>query len=64
MKLRTKILLAIWGMVLGLLLTTYVIITYWVRVQVESRFAEDLKSNYSAVRALEEDHDAEQKKHR
>ncbi|HMD14300.1 MAG TPA: ATP-binding protein [Bacteroidota bacterium] len=54
MKLRTKILLAIWGMVLGLLLATYVIINYWVRVQVESRFAQDLKSNYSAVTDLEE----------
>ncbi|HUL42741.1 MAG TPA: HAMP domain-containing sensor histidine kinase [Bacteroidota bacterium] len=59
MKLRTKILLAIWGVVLGLLLVTYFVITYWMRVQLESRFSEDLKSNYSAVTELEEYHRSE-----
>jgi len=59
MKLRTKILLAIWGVVLGLLLVTYFVITYWMRVQIESRFSEDLKSNYSAVTELEEYHRSE-----
>lgn len=53
MKFRTKILLAIWSVVLGLLIVTYIIINYWIRVQVESRFADDLRSNYRTVRELE-----------
>ncbi len=53
MKFRTKILLAIWGVVLVLLVITYFVLTYSVREQVESRFYEDLKSNFSAVNEFE-----------
>jgi PAS domain S-box-containing protein len=52
MKFRNKILLAIWGVVLGLLLITFVIVNYWMRVQIEARFADDIRSNYSTVREI------------
>lgn len=52
MKFRNKILLAIWSVVLVLLLITSVIIKYWTRVQVETRFSEDLRSNYTTLREL------------
>jgi len=49
MKFRNKILLAICGIVLGLQLMTLVLIRYWVREQVQDRFEEELRSNYSIV---------------
>ena len=49
MKFRNKILLAIWGVVLGLLMITFVIVNYWMRVQVQDRFADDIRGNYSTV---------------
>ncbi len=52
MKFRNKILLAIWGVVLGLLLITFVIINYWMRVQVEARFKDDIRGNISTVREI------------
>jgi len=52
MKFRTKILLAIWGVVLMLFLISSVIIKYWMEVQVKVRFAEDLRSNRTTVREL------------
>jgi signal transduction histidine kinase len=53
MKFRTKILLAIWGVVLGLIIVSYFVINYWIRVEVVSRFSRELRSNYSAVIELE-----------
>ena len=52
MRFRNKILLAIWGVVLGLLLITFFIINYWMRVQVESRFRDDIRGNISTVREI------------
>jgi signal transduction histidine kinase len=52
MKFRNKILLAISSVVLVLLLITSVIIKYWMGVQVESRFTEDLRSNYTTLHEL------------
>src|SRR5258707_1704626 len=46
MRLRNKILLAIWGVALGLLIITSIIINYWVRSQVRVRAAQELESNY------------------
>ena len=59
MKFRNKILLAIWGVVLGLLVVTYVIINYWMRSQVEARAAEELYRNYSTIRQLDQLRDEE-----
>jgi len=52
MKFRNKILVAIWGVVLGLLVLTFVAINYWIRVQVQSRFSDDLRRNYSTLREI------------
>src|SRR5260221_1268389 len=52
MKIRCKILLAIWGSVLALLLITYFIVKYWTQVQVEARSTEALRSNYTTLREL------------
>jgi signal transduction histidine kinase len=52
MKFRNKILLAIWGIVLGLLVVVFVVINYWMRVQIQARFAEDLRSNCSAIKEI------------
>ncbi len=54
MKFRNKILLAIWGVVLSLLIVTFVIINYWMRIQIQSRFTEELHSNYSTISELSE----------
>lgn len=52
MKFRNKILLAIWGVVLILLLITYFIVRYWTQVQVQARSTEALRSNYTTLREL------------
>src|SRR5258708_22637488 len=52
MKIRSKILLAIWCSVLVLLLITYSIVKYWTQVQVEARSTEALRSNYTTLREL------------
>ncbi len=52
MKFRNKILLAIWGVVLGLLVVVFIVINYWMRVQIQTRFAEDLHSNCSAIKEI------------
>ena len=52
MKFRNKILLAIWGVVLLLLLVTYFIVKYWTEVQAQSRSTEALKSNYTTLSEL------------
>lgn len=52
MKFRNKILLAIWGVVLGLLVVVFVVINYWMRVQIQARFAGDLHSNCSAIKEI------------
>jgi two-component system cell cycle sensor histidine kinase/response regulator CckA len=52
MKFRNRILLAIWGVVVGLLLITFLFLNYWMRSQVESHFADALRSNYSIVREI------------
>ncbi len=52
MRFRNRILLAIWGVVVGLLVITFVFLNYWMRSQVESHFADDLRGNYSIVREI------------
>ena len=52
MKFRNKILLAIWGVVLVLLMITFVLVNYWMRAQIEARFTDDIRSNYSTVREV------------
>ncbi len=52
MKFRNKILLAIWGVVSGLLIVTFITINYWMRIQIQSRFAEDLRGNYSTINEI------------
>lgn len=52
MKFRNKILLAIWGVVSGLLVLTFITINYWMRIQIQSRFEEDLRSNYSTINEI------------
>ena len=52
MKFRNKILLSIWGVVLGVQLITFAIIQYWVREQVRARFTDELFTNYSTVRVI------------
>lgn len=52
MKFRNKILFAIWGVVLGLIVLTFVIMNYWMRVQVQDRFSDDLRRNYSTLHEI------------
>ena len=52
MKFRNKILLAIWGVVLVLLMITFVLVNYWMRAQIEARFTDDIRSNYSTIREV------------
>ena len=52
MKFRNRILFSIWGVVLGLQLVTLAIIQYWVRDQVQARFTDELRANYSTVREI------------
>ena len=52
MKFRNKILFAIWSVALGLIVLTVVIINYWLRVQVEGRFTDDLRRNLSTLREI------------
>src|ERR1051326_207562 len=52
MSFRNKILLAIWGVVLGLLIVIYIVINYWMRIQIQSRFTGELRSNYSTIREI------------
>lgn len=52
MRFRNRILLAIWGVVFGLLVIFTFLLNSWVRGQVESRFTKDLRGNYSAVREV------------
>ncbi|MDE3058942.1 MAG: response regulator, partial [Bacteroidota bacterium] len=52
MKFRTKILLSILGVVLGLLVVTFVIVNYWLRVQIQARFENDLRGNYTTVHEM------------
>ena len=44
--------LAIWGVVLVLLMITFVLVNYWMRAQIESRFSDDIQGNYSTVREI------------
>lgn len=52
MRFRNKILLAIWSVVLGLLIITYIIINYWMRSQVEARAAEELSRGSTTILEL------------
>ncbi len=52
MRFRNKILLAIWGVVLIILVMTSVIIWYWMGVQVEQKAGEELRSNHTTIREL------------
>jgi two-component system cell cycle sensor histidine kinase/response regulator CckA len=52
MKFRTKIFLSIFGVVLGLLVVTFIIVNYWLRVQIQARFENDLRGNYSTVQEV------------
>ncbi|MBI3189624.1 MAG: HAMP domain-containing protein [Ignavibacteriales bacterium] len=52
MKFRNKILLAIWGVVFGLLIILYTFISSWVHEQVETRFSEDLRGMYSVLHQM------------
>lgn len=52
MKLRNKILFAIWGVVLGLLIVLYVITDSAMRSQIQSRFTDDLRGNYRILAEL------------
>lgn len=52
MKFRNKILIAIWSVVLGLIILTFVIMNYWMRVQVQERFASDLRRNYTTLHEI------------
>ena len=52
MKFRNKILIAIWGVVLGLIVVTLVIVNYWMRVQVEARFTDDVRGSYFTVHEI------------
>ena len=52
MRFRNKILLAIWGIVLLLLVMTSVIIRYWMGVQVEQKAGEELRSNHTTILEL------------
>ena len=52
MRFRNKILLSIWGVVVSLLIITFLFLNYWMRSQVESHFADDVRSNYSIVRVI------------
>lgn len=52
MKFRNRILFSIWGVVVGLLTITLLFLNYWMRSQVESHFADDVRGNYSIVRLI------------
>ena len=52
MKFRNKILLAIWSVVLGLVVVTFLIINYRMRSQTEEKAAEELLSNYRTIGEL------------
>lgn len=52
MKFRYKILIAIWGVVLSLLIITFFIINYWTRGHIEQTFSEELRSNYTTLKVL------------
>ena len=49
MRFSNKILLAIWGVVLSLLVITFFIINYWMRSRIEENFAVELRSNHSTL---------------
>ena len=49
MRFSNKILLAIWGVVLSLLVITFFIINYWMRSRIEENFALELRSNHSTL---------------
>lgn len=50
MKFRNKILLAIWGVVLSLLVITFFIINYWMRSRIEETFSDELRRAFSTLR--------------
>jgi signal transduction histidine kinase/Na+-transporting methylmalonyl-CoA/oxaloacetate decarboxylase gamma subunit len=52
MKFRNRILLAIWGVVLVLLVVFYVVLQSWMRSQVESRFVDDLRRSHTILDEL------------
>ena len=49
MSLRIKILLSIWGVVLGLLIITFFVINYWTRSKMEESFTDELRTGFSSV---------------
>lgn len=52
MKFRNKILVSICAIVLALLTMTFVVLNYGMRIQIESRFSEDLHGNYSTINEI------------
>lgn len=53
MSLRTKILISIWGVVLGLLIITFFVINYWTRSKMEESFTEELRTGFSSIAVYE-----------
>ncbi len=49
MSFRTKILISIWGVVLGLLIITFFLINYWTRSKMEESFTAELRTGFSSV---------------
>jgi signal transduction histidine kinase len=49
MKFCNKILLAIWGVVLSLLVITFFIINYWMRSRIEETFSDELRRAFSTL---------------
>lgn len=52
MKFRNKILFAISGVVLSLLIATFFIVTTWTERRIRDTFEDELRSNFSTVRVL------------
>ncbi len=53
MTFRTKILISIWGVVLGLLVITFFVINYWTRGKMEESFTAELRTGFSSVSVYE-----------
>lgn len=52
MKFRNKILLLIYGTVLGFLLITFFVVNYWARDRIESTFADELRTSANTLSVL------------
>ncbi len=59
MSFRAKILISIWGVVLGLLIITFFVINYWTRSKMEESFTAELRTGVASIAVHEKLQSAE-----